>query len=293
MFVRSITLCLCLLLPSMAQALTLITSIKPIQMIAYELTLGVTQPQVLLSGNSSPHDYALRPSDVKRLHDADLVVWYGDDLEPFLTKVLRDNTNTVTISALPGLSLREFDSSDEDHDGHHHGHYDPHFWLGMTPTIQVATALSRRLAEIDPDNAAQYQLNLENFQQRQQQLQQALAKQLQPLQQQGYYVFHDAYGYFEQQYQLRNLGHFTVTPDRKPGAKTLIAIRKALTSHQVQCVFAEPQFTPAVIDSVMRGSQAQVGQLDPIGTDIPVGKDSYFQFLQAMADSFSQCLTPR
>lgn len=106
----------------------------------------------------------------------------------------------------------------------------------------------------------------------------------------GYYVFHDAYGYFEQDYGLNHLGQFTVSPERKPGAKTLIKIKKALAKGDAKCVFSEPQFTPAVVESVTRGSQAKQGVLDPIGTGIQVGPGSYFTFIQSITDSFTECL---
>ncbi len=90
---------------------------------------------------------------------------------------------------------------------------------------------------------------------------------------------------------MNNIGHFTVSPDRKPGAKTLITIRKALSANEAQCVFSEPQFQPAVIESVVRGSDAKIGVLDPLGTDIPVANGSYFVFLKSMGDSFYSCLS--
>ncbi|MEK6213069.1 MAG: zinc ABC transporter substrate-binding protein, partial [Vibrio fluvialis] len=79
-----------------AWASDILTSIKPIQMITHELTAEVSEPDVLLSANASPHDYALRPSDVKRIHQASLVIWFGPDLEPFLEKVLSSHPNVLT-----------------------------------------------------------------------------------------------------------------------------------------------------------------------------------------------------
>ncbi|MEK6213328.1 MAG: zinc ABC transporter substrate-binding protein, partial [Vibrio fluvialis] len=105
------------------------------------------------------------------------------------------------------------------------------------------------------------------------------------------YVFHDAYDYFEQRYGLNNLGHYTVSPVRKPGSKTLIAIRKSLAENQAKCVFSEPQFQPAVIETVVRGSHAHIGVLDPLGTQVPVKAGSYFAFLHQLSDSYAQCLS--
>ncbi|MCR9908613.1 zinc ABC transporter substrate-binding protein ZnuA [Vibrio campbellii] len=277
-----------------AHAVTVLTSIKPIQMIATELTEGVTKPDVLLQNNASPHDYALRPSDVKKVAAADLVIWYGHDLEPFLEKVVTDKGNTLTISQIPDLSLREFGSEHaHDHDGHNHGTHDPHFWLGIETVQQVANAIAHKLAEIDPEHAATYAENLNKFEVQLKATDAEIKQQLTPVKDKGYFVFHDAYGYFEERYDLNQMGHFTVSPDRKPGAKTLIHIRKTLGTGDVACVFSEPQFTPAVIESVMRGSDVKTGILDPLGSEIDVKSGSYFEFLQGMSNSFSQCLSEK
>ncbi|YCO02892.1 zinc ABC transporter substrate-binding protein ZnuA [Vibrio sp. VNB-15] len=277
-----------------AHAVTVLTSIKPIQMITTELTEGVTTPGVLLQNNASPHDYALRPSDVKKVAAADLVVWYGHDLEPFLEKVVVDRGNTLTVSKIPGLALREFGSEHaHDHDGHDHGTHDPHFWLGVETVQQVANAIAHKLAEIDPDHADTYAENLNKFEAQLKATDAEIRQQLTPVKDKGYFVFHDAYGYFEERYDLNQMGHFTVSPDRKPGAKTLIHIRKTLGTGDVACVFSEPQFTPAVIESVMRGNDVRTGVLDPLGSDIEVKSGSYFTFLKEMSNSFSQCLSEK
>ncbi len=274
-----------------------LTSFKPIQMITLELTRGVSQPEVLLGANTSPHDYALRPSDIKRLNRADLIVWFGPTLEPFLTKVLENKTNTFTISDVKGLELLEFDHEEHDHghgeDEHHHDHgrFNPHFWMGHEQTLTVAKALAAKLSEIDPEHSDQYQHNLTDFTANLNQTFDDIEQKISPIRQQGYYVFHDAYEYFERDHQLNHLGHFTVSPERKPGAKTLIAIRQELSSSHAKCVFAEPQFTPAIVESVVRGTQAKIGTLDPLGTEVALVPGSYFVFLNNMADNFLSCLS--
>ncbi|EJB8542317.1 zinc ABC transporter substrate-binding protein ZnuA [Vibrio parahaemolyticus] len=288
---RALILAASAMLTLPAQAITVLTSIKPIQLMVTELTEGVSTPEVLVQSNASPHDYSLRPSDVKKVASADLVIWYGHDLEPFLEKVVSNRSCTLTLSEIPNLALREFDSEhSHDHDGHDHGSHDPHFWLGIKPVKQVAQAVVNKLVEIDPANAKTYSNNLVKFEEQLAAKDKEIEQQLAPVKNQGYFVFHDAYGYFEERYQLNNLGHFTVTPDRKPGAKTLIQIRKTLGAGNVACVFSEPQFTPAVVESVMRGSDVVKGELDPLGSAIKVEPGSYFNLLGNMADSFAQCL---
>ncbi|MBY7730841.1 zinc ABC transporter substrate-binding protein ZnuA [Vibrio bathopelagicus] len=283
-----------LLAPSVASASTILTSFKPIQMIVTELTQGVSEPDVLMNSNASPHDYALKPSDVKKVHNADMLIWFGPDLEAFLTKVIGSKENVIKISDIPGIELREFGHEEHDaHEGHDHGSHDPHFWLGINQVEVAAKFISAKLIETDPDNAMAYQENLESFLINLKEKEQSIREQLAPVKDEGYYVFHDAYGYFEQEFELNNLGYFTVSPDRKPGAKSLIAIKKTLVRDNVQCVFAEPQFTPAVIESVTRGSNTKQGQLDPVGSQVEVKSGSYFDFLQQLTDSYISCLSAK
>ena len=69
-----------------------LTSIKPLQLIAAAVQEGVAIPEVLLPPGASPHNYALRPSDVRRVQSVDLLYWIGPDMESFLPRVLKGRT---------------------------------------------------------------------------------------------------------------------------------------------------------------------------------------------------------
>lgn len=55
-------------------------------------------------------------------------------------------------------------------------------------------------------------------------------------------------------------------------------------------MFSEPQFSPAVVDSVVNGTEVKVGTLDPMATGIVAGKGGYVRFLQQLGQSFTKCL---
>ncbi|MGM1234943.1 metal ABC transporter solute-binding protein, Zn/Mn family, partial [Escherichia coli] len=94
-------------------------------------------------------------------------------------------------------------------------------------------------------------------------------------------------GYFEKQFGLTPLGHFTVNPEIQPGAQRLHEIRTQLVEQKATCVFAEPQFRPAVVESVARGTSVRMGTLDPLGTNIKLGKTSYSEFLSQLANQYA------
>jgi zinc transport system substrate-binding protein len=86
--------------PAQAEV-NVLTSIKPLQLIAAAVQDGVGKPDVLLPPNASPHNFALRPSDVRRVQSADLLYWIGPDMEGFLPRVLTGRTAAVSGSYRP------------------------------------------------------------------------------------------------------------------------------------------------------------------------------------------------
>lgn len=291
--IQFILLCICTFWGVNAQAMSVLSSVKPINLIVQELTAGVATSSYSVPSGASPHDYALRPSDMKKIQKADTIVWYGNDLEPFLSKVLENKKNIITVSQFPSVEFYHFDKHDEDehaHEGHHHHNTDPHFWLGPKETLGVAKEITKQLIKIDPLNKDQYQSNLAQFEKKLTQVVKTISTQLAPVKSKGYFVFHDAYGYFERYFDMNNLGHFTVSPDRKPGAKTLIKIKKSLVSQQAVCVFSEPQFEPAIVTTITRGTDVHKGELDPLAIQQDEVPGAYFNFLLTISNELESCL---
>ena len=141
-----------------------------------------------------------------------------------------------------------------------------------------------------PQSRARLDANLQAFEASLAQTDKAVGSELAPVKGKGYFVFHDAYGYFERHYGLTPLGHFTVNPEIQPGAQRLHQIRTQLVEQKAACVFAEPQFRPAVVEAVARGTSVRMGTLDPLGTSIKLGKESYSQFLAQLSNQYASCL---
>ncbi|MGS3176854.1 zinc ABC transporter substrate-binding protein ZnuA [Aeromonas sanarellii] len=289
------------------RALEVLTTIKPLGFIAAAITEGVSEPKVLLPTGASPHDYSLRPSDMRSINEADLVVWVGPELESFMAKPLAKHPHALTLTLVPGMPLFNYETQashddhdheheahehgdqDDGHEGHHHEGVDPHLWLGPAQAKAIATAIATELGKQDPANQARYAANLAAFKGKVDARDKVIAEQMKAVNEKGYFVFHEAYGYWERHYGMSSRGHFTVSPERRPGAKTLVEIRKALEEKQASCIYAEPQFSPAVIESVARNTGARVLLLDEVGEQVPLGPDAYLQFMQQLAEAFAQC----
>lgn len=292
--------------PLSSASAAVVTSIRPLGFIASAIADGVTPTEVLLPDGASPHDFALRPSDIQRLRSADLVLWVGPDMEAFLNKALVpiSATRKLAISELPAVKpLLMKGEEDDDHEhageahnhadddhGHHHGEYNMHVWLSPEIAKVTAIAIHDRLLELMPQNKDKLDANLRQFENLLTQTDKNVGNMLTPVQGKGYFVFHDAYGYFEKHYGLSPLGHFTVNPEIQPGAQRLHQIRTQLVEQKAVCVFAEPQFRPAVINAVAKGTKVRSGTLDPLGTGIALEKDSYGKFLTQLSNQYVSCL---
>ncbi|MCL5042672.1 MAG: zinc ABC transporter substrate-binding protein ZnuA [Gammaproteobacteria bacterium] len=182
--------------------------------------------------------------------------------------------------------------ADHGHDDHDHGPgtLDAHIWLSPDNARVIARYMATDLGELFPEYAEQIAANQAAFDAAIDGLDKQLSERFAPLQDKGYFVFHDAYGYFEDHYGLRSLGVFTVSHEVQPGARQVNMLREQLRSSGRVCVFTEPQFTPRLVQSLTRDLPVEHGELDPLGAGIEVGPHGYATTIQQLADNLAGCL---
>ncbi|RKF22079.1 zinc ABC transporter substrate-binding protein [Alginatibacterium sediminis] len=272
-----------------------ISSIKPLALLVTSLTQGEIKGEYLIDPSLSPHDYALRPSDVRALRQSDLVIWVSDSLEPFLEAPLTQNkSNNLPLLSLPNMPVIEHghddhESENDSHEGHSHD-IDPHIWLGYNQIQIAALAITEELIRLQPELESHRREQLLTFLTRLEQQHKELSDQLAPIQNVGFFVFHDGYSYFEQSFGLKRLGEFTINPQQQAGAKTIQSIRQSLANGETDCIFAEPQFEGAMLQRLAQDTQVTIGILDPLGIDTINNADGYFMLIDEMAKSFTSCL---
>jgi zinc transport system substrate-binding protein len=180
----------------------------------------------------------------------------------------------------------DHDDHDE-HEGHAHGEFDPHIWLDPINAKAMLNEMVEHLIENDPINEAKYKSNLDkalkDIDKLTIEVMTDLSNSVSSI------VFHDAYQYFEERFNVKVLGAFTVNTDVKPGAEQLAEIREIIEHDKVACVFSEPQFNPDIIKAVAKDMNIKTGVLDPLGATLDPGKDLYFKLIRNMSASFKGC----
>ncbi|EIK97583.1 high-affinity zinc ABC transporter periplasmic zinc-binding protein ZnuA [Pseudomonas sp. M47T1] len=286
-------------LPAQADVRVL-TSIKPLQLIAAAVQDGVGTPQVLLPPGASPHHYALRPSDVRRVGDADLLYWIGPDMEGFLPRVVATRSKpTVTIQDLAGLKLRHFTADSQSHeeadpDEHDHDHrpgsLDSHLWLSTFNARVIAARMAADLSKADPANAARYDANLKAFDGRLDSLDARLKTRMAGVAGKPFFVFHEGFDYFEDEFGVKHTGVFSVAAEVQPGAQHVAAMRARLQEVGKSCVFSEPPARPRLAETLTAGLPVRLAELDGLGGFAEASPKGYEQLMEKLGNDLAGCL---
>jgi zinc transport system substrate-binding protein len=281
--------------PVLAAPRTVVT-LKPIHALVAGVMAGVAEPVLLVKGGASPHGHAMKPSDARTLAAAELVIWVGPEMESFFIKPARSLKDTVEVltlidrKELKRLPPREGGAWVSRHDDNEAHGFDPHIWLDPANGRAIVALVADTLSGLDPSNAPAYRANAARMVRELNALEQEIAGLLAPLRHVPYVVFHDAYRYFEARFRTNAVGSISISPDRPPGARRLLEIRRRIKEAKAACIFAEPQFTPRLIETAREGLIVRAATLDPLGAEIKAGPGAYKTLLLDMALSLTACL---
>ncbi|MHB8835443.1 MAG: zinc ABC transporter substrate-binding protein [Candidatus Methylomirabilia bacterium] len=290
---------------------------KPLHSLVAGVMAGVGEPDLIIRGAGSPHTYGLKPSEARLLERAQVIFWVGESLETFMVTplaVLGAKARIVKATQVPGITLlagREGGAWEghPDHDAavpgqnaretpDHAGEHvaatnDGHLWLDPANASLIARHAAEVLGQMDPGNRGRYAANAAALVARIDALDVGLKAALAPVRDIPFVVFHDAYQYFEKSYALRAVGSITVSAERKPGARRVKEIRDTIRSLGARCVFSEPQFSSAILGTLLEGTDTRMGTLDPLGAGLPAGPDAYFTLMRTLGSAIAECLLRR
>lgn len=247
-----------------------LSSIAPLQMLVSEIGGGEIRSELLIPSTASAHDFSLRPSDIKRVRGADLVLWIGPAMEGNVAKILRRHPRSVAM--FPAL-------------GHND---DPHVWLDAKEIQPMALAIAAHLAELMPEKSDHFLANAARFNTSFRLLDSTVAKEIQSAKKGEYLLLHDGFSRFERHYGLP-VARFVVTDSSKlPGTRHLAELRSQLQAGAFSCVFSEPQYPLAILDALLAGVEVPLIELDVMATSI-AQSDGFLALYRQVAMAFLSC----
>lgn len=225
------------------------------------------QPSTLLDAGVTPHDAVLRPRQLQQLLTADLVIWMGPDIEPYLTRWMRKRSGpTLDISELKALQrLPTRHHSAREHGHTHEVHFDIHLWWSRHNLQTIANAAVERLLSLRPAFAPAISHKHTQFLQDMARLTDdvsAGAAKIPP-----FAVFHDGWQYLERDLGQTAAAGFVLDGELSMGVRHLSTLQKRFQDSPVQCVLLEPGMNTALVDKLLPGVPTVM--LDPLGWDAP------------------------
>ena len=296
--------------------------IAPVHSLVTRVMDGVGAPNLVIQVGASPHEYNLRPSEAQALQDANLVFWIGSDLTPWLADAIQTLAPNASMTALlesEGTIELEFresalfeahahgdhdedkhadhddhDDHDEDkhadHDDHDdHGAHDPHAWLSPQNAKTWLNVIASKLSAADPKNAGIYFSNAATARTEIDALIAEVNVTLEPVRGMNFIVFHDAYQYFENDFDFPASGAISIGDASDPSPARIQEIQGRISNEGIDCVLAEPQFNPGLVATVMDGSEAKTGILDPLGAGLQPGAKLYPELIRNLSKALTNC----
>ena len=177
----------------------------------------------------------------------------------------------------------------DDHAGHDHGAHDPHAWLSPDNVAIWLNVIAADLSAADPQNAGAYFANAAAAIAETEALKSEIDATLAPVRDLRFVVFHDAYQYFERAFDMPASGAISLSDAADPSPARIAEIQDRVRAEGIDCVLAEPQFNPAMVATVLDGTEAATGVLDPLGSDLDTGPALYPQLMRNLAATLAGC----
>lgn len=299
-----------------ADAPQVAVDIAPVHSLVARIMEGIGTPNLIVQPGASPHEYSLRPSEAAVLQEAALVFWVGSELTPWLTDTIETLAPDASVTALlkadgtTSLELREsvlFEAHDHDthgddghddhddheeagHEGHDHGADDPHAWLSPQNAMTWLNVIAGQLSAADPENASTYFANAAAGRTELETLIDEVNATLDPFREGQFIVFHDAYQYFETDFDFLASGAISIGDASDPSPARIAEIQALIADEGINCVLAEPQFNSGLVEAVLDGTSAQTGVLDPLGSDLEPGPALYPELIRNMSTALAGCM---
>jgi len=267
-----IILCLTglLLLSNTYAQINVITSIEPITFVVEEIGKDLVNPTTLIGQGKDPHTYTPSPEQIKNLGSAQFYFAVGAQFESIILKKIKNQNNIKVVMLDQNFTKRKMETGQVHEPGssyfHHESEQDPHIWLSKEALTNMAQIIFTTLAKYDPNNHSRYKENLKVFLNELSQTMVKTHQLLDPLKGKKVFVFHPAFGYFLNEFNL--LQEPIELEGKSPSPRHIANIIKQAKVERTRVIFASPQFSIKAAQTIADGISGEVISINPLEKNI-------------------------
>lgn len=228
------------------QKLRLVTTIFPLTELVRAVSVDRAEILQLIPTSAEVHTFQLRPSDLKTLAEADLLICVGGHLEPWLGKVEKslNNKKLKTIRFFDYLSTVNYPGLKPE---------DPHLWLDFQADCLLVEKIVEELTILDPPGAVMYKKRGQELLNELKSIDEEYQKTIACCQQKDLIIAgHQAFGYLATRYGLQQVALTGPNPEAQPSPRKLQEIINLIKTRQLKAIFYESSTPPAYAQTIAR-----------------------------------------
>lgn len=254
-----------------ANANDISVSTKPLHSLVASITGKNASPVLIIDGFTTIHNTSLKPSIIRKLHGAKIVLWMGKEIEPYIEKSLKALPDTTVIHDVSSHLVTK----------------NVYWWTNPQQAIALIMPLSKLIITADPENKSDYQKNAENLIRQLKTMSSEIKTSLAPFSDTRFLTQHDTYRGFNSSFGLT--GGKAIERNGAVGAKTIAKLRNELKHQDISCVFGETGENSAILTALLEGTKTRIGTLDAMGNSLAAGSVFYETLIRQIADAYLTC----
>jgi zinc transport system substrate-binding protein len=263
----------------------IMATIFPLKEFAQAVLAEWGSVDLLLPPGAEIHTWQPKPSDLMKLSSADVFLYVGARLEPWVEDILRSVKNPAlrVIEASDGLNLLKDEGDELEHQDHDHGAADPHIWLDFTNDEMIIDRIAEVLCSILPDKQAVFRSNADGYKKKLQALDEKYKVSLERCDQKTLVLGgHSAFGYMARRYGLHQISLYGLSPDAKPTPRQLIEVIELVKKRRIGSIFFEVNVNSELAKVIASETGAKTLVLNPGASMSREQRNSSITFLDIM-----------
>ena len=274
-----------------------VVSIKPIHSIVAFLMEDIASPELLLQSNNSAHTFHLKPSQIRMIETADLVISIGDEFEIGLRRALKnlDESNRFEIISLGSLNVHKYRADKiyekvQQEDSQEDLTADMHLWLDLDNMKKIAQHINGLLIDINPANQDKYNMNLASLNSKLDILDIEIEKQMLPFSSDLYATYSDTIQYFEKKYNLGRPVIVTPYHGARLSINRTLASKNTINDLSISCLIYGTEVRKSQISVLSEGLKIKAHKIDILGQEFDEGPNQYFNLMKKISNQVASCL---